>query len=109
MIVSETDTADLFTSHHSFGLCIWAQHSDGLSSSPNLLFSDLLQLTFKVFAVGLAAVEFERVAGLGAILYRLVECLEHWPVHFLKDRSPVECPAASSCRARLRQMGYGMQ
>ena len=87
-----------------FGFRIWSQRPDGLARPPNLLVVDLLQLALKVFAVGLAAIEFERLPGFSAVLYRLVQRLEHWPVRLLKDWSPVECAAASGCRAGLRRI-----
>jgi hypothetical protein len=85
-----------------FRLRIRSQRPDGLSCPPDLLVVNLFQLALKIFAVGLAAVKLKRLPGLGTILHRLVQRLEYRPVRLLKYWSPVECTAASSCRAGLR-------
>lgn len=66
-----------------------------LTSPPDLLVVDLLQLLREVLTVSFSAVELERLAGLRAVAYRLVEGLEDGQVGLLEDGSPVESASAS--------------
>jgi hypothetical protein len=51
------------------------QSPAGLSCPPDLLVVNVFQVVLKIFAVGLAAVKFKRLPGLGTILYRLEQRL----------------------------------
>ena len=73
----------------------------GLTSPPDFLVINLLELLGKVLAVRGTAVEFQRFTSFSAVLDTLVELLEDGEVRLFEDGSPIERSATGSGRASI--------
>jgi hypothetical protein len=72
--------------------------------APDLLLVDLLEFTREILAVGLAAIEFERAAGLATVTNRFVE-LETKSATEIKDTYAMVLTASKTGRLAFSNFG----